>query len=83
MLELYFGGNKVGSLSGADKLIEYAARHEPLEVRDATGRVVGRFIPDEPICPWEPSLTVEDLDRESAQGGGITLAEFWAKMGAQ
>jgi len=83
MLELYSGGNKVGSLTGADKLVEYAARHEPLEVRDATGKVVGRFIPDEPICPWNPELTREDLDRESAEGGGISLADFWKKMGVE
>jgi hypothetical protein len=49
-------------------------------VTDGTGRVVGTFTP-EPLVPWDPTLTREELDRRAAEPGGKPLAEFWKQMG--
>jgi hypothetical protein len=83
MLELFSHGNKVGLLPGAEKILEYASRHESLEIRDSTGKLVGRFVPDDPLCPWDPSLTEEKIDEMIRKGGGMSLTEFWSRMGVE
>lgn len=44
-----------------------------VELTDPAGNVVGTFAvarrPDEPIIPWEPGVTREELDRRDAQPG--------------
>jgi len=59
---------------------------EPVDILDVSGRKLGRFLPEqtmgaEPLVPWDPSITREELDRRAAEAGGMTLAEFWQKMG--
>jgi hypothetical protein len=58
----------------------------PLEFRDETGRVLGRYVPayrpadfEELVktCPY----TDEDLDRFRQEPGGQTLAEIWKRLG--
>jgi hypothetical protein len=58
---------------------------EPAEIVDVDGRKLGRFLPEpaaqEPLCPWDPTLTVEEADRIADEPSGTTLAEFWKQMG--
>jgi len=84
MVVLYVGGKKVGTwLESEQRVQEYAASNQEVELRDDTGKVLGRFVPAEPLCPWNPNLTRESLDRLSAEGGGVPLAEFWKRMGVE
>lgn len=84
MIVLYVGGTKVGTWAEAERLLpEYAAQGKEVELRDDAGKLICRAVPPEPICPWEPSLTAADFDRMSAEGGGMSLAEFWKRMGVQ
>lgn len=83
MVKLYVAGQPVGTAADLDRLLpEIAANNQLAEVRDEAGRLIGRFVPAaEPLCPWEPGLTAEEIDRRVARGGGSSLAEFWQKMG--
>lgn len=61
-----------------------AALTEPTEIVNEQGRKLGRYIPEaaalEPLVPWDPSITREELDRR-AEEPGSSLAEFWKRMG--
>ena len=85
MVVLYAGGKRLGTWAEAERLIAEAVKAGPVELRDATGTVFGRVVSQttEPICPWEPETTREDLERESAAGGGVSLAEVWKRLGVR
>ena len=89
MVSLYVAGEKVGTLAEAEKLFaEFIARHVPVEFRDDTGEVVGRFtpvqpvLPPEPLVPWDPTITQEDLDRIAAEPG-VTFDEVKKRLGCR
>ena len=86
MVVLYAGGRRIGTWAEAERLFAEAAKAGPVEFRDESGAVLGQFVPTpppvEPICPWEPDLTREEIDRRSAEGG-TSLANFWKRMGVQ
>jgi hypothetical protein len=56
-----------------------------VEIVTASGRKLGRFIPetaaDEPLIPWDPSITEEEIDRIIQQGNGRSLSEIWQRLG--
>jgi hypothetical protein len=80
MVELYVSGHRIGSWAEAEHLLaDFAARQQKIELRDETGRTLGRFVPVEP----SPFPDRSEIDRRCAAGGGITLAEFWKKMGVE
>jgi hypothetical protein len=56
-----------------------------VEFRGPDGRSVGRATPPakEPLCPWEPDLTKDEIQRRINEPGGMTLDEFWRKMGVK
>ena len=61
--------------------------HERLEqVREAVdlvneaGRKLGRFTP-EPICPWDPLLTAEQIDRLISESKGVSLTDIKKRHG--
>jgi hypothetical protein len=59
-----------------------AAATKPIEFRDTEGHTLGRFTPG-PICPWDPALTLDDIDRIADEPGGGTLQEIWRELGAK
>jgi hypothetical protein len=81
MVMLYAKGQMVGNWADSEKLVSEIESHaREFELRDETGKLLGRVVPaSEPICPWEPDLTKEDIDRRIAAGGGSSLADFWKK----
>ena len=84
MVVLYAGGQRLGTWSEAEELFVELSKSFTIEFRDDQGNVLGKTTPPPgPIIPWDPSVTREQLDRESAEGGGMTLAEFWKKMGVE
>jgi hypothetical protein len=85
MVMLYVAGKPVGTWAEAEKLLpEILARGEELEFRDETGATLRKYTAaPEPICPWHPEWTRDDIDRMHAEGGGIPLAEFWKRMGVE
>jgi hypothetical protein len=46
----------------------------PVTLRSQSGRKVGDFTP-EPLVPWDPSITREELDRRAAEPG-----RTWAEI---
>jgi hypothetical protein len=84
MVIAYVSGKPAGP-QGADlpTVLEWLAdENKEAELRTETGRLLGRFIP-EPICPWDSSITKEELDRRVRESGRSTLDEFWRRMGVK
>jgi hypothetical protein len=83
MVMLYVAGKPVGTWAEGEKLLpDFAAKRIEVELRDEAGKSLGRIVPAEPLCPWDPTLTREELDRRAAKGG-TSLADFWKRMGAE
>jgi hypothetical protein len=86
MVSLYVAGEKVGTLTDAALLTDFISRHVPVEFRDDAGEVVGRYtpvqktLPNEPLVPWDPSITQEELDR-IAEGPWFTFDEVKKRLG--
>lgn len=85
MVALYVKGQKVGTWADSEQLVSQLAKDpREVELRDETGKLIARIVPAaEPLCPWDPTLTKEEIDRRIAEGGGMTLKEFWKKMGVE
>lgn len=67
-------------IADADLSSKLARVTEPVDIIDTSGRKLGRYVP-EPLVPWDPSITKEELDRRAAEPGGMPLAEFWRRIG--
>ena len=87
MVTLYVGGRKVGTLDDSQALVaELVANPREIELRDDTGKVLARVIPEpavklgEPLVPWDPSITKEELDRR-ANEPGLTIDEVRKRLG--
>jgi hypothetical protein len=50
------------------------------EICDASGRVLGRFIPVQQKLILEPQISDEELRRREAEGGGRPLADILADL---
>jgi hypothetical protein len=53
-----------------------------LNLTDATGKMIGQFIPGDPYAA-EPPITEEELQRLEAQEGGRRLAHILADLERQ
>jgi len=56
---------------------------EPVEIRDARGKLLGHFIPTAPLTAENltPRITLEEMARREQLGGGRTLEKIqrdWA-----
>jgi hypothetical protein len=87
MVTLFVAGQPVGTLADAEKLIpEFIARNQRVELRDEAGNSLGTFsphqppTPGEPLIPWEPDVTQEELDRRLAEPG-LTIDEVRKRLG--
>lgn len=76
MIELYVAGKRVGTLADAETLFpQLIARNEKVELRDANGNAVGTLHPSpppgpgEPLIPWDPTITREELERRAGEPG--------------
>lgn len=80
MITLYVGGRKV-AWADAEKLFAEAASKLPIEFRDENDRVIATSVPGaEPLVPWEPGVTQEELDRRLAEPG-LTFDEVKKRLG--
>lgn len=80
MVTLYVGGQKVAWVD-AEKLFAEVAPKQPIEFRDENGRVLATTVPGaEPLIPWEPEVTQEELDRRMAEPG-LTFEEVKKRLG--
>jgi hypothetical protein len=65
MVELYVGGNRIGTWAEEEHLVaELATSRQKIELRDITGRTLGRFVPTEP----SPFPDRAEIDRRCAAG---------------
>jgi hypothetical protein len=88
MVVLYVRGNRVGTVEQDPQLLARLIESgQPVEFRNDAGKNLGRVVhewgPDEPICPWDPELTEEEIQRQNQEPGAMTLAEFWRQIGAK
>jgi hypothetical protein len=58
---------------------------EPVELIDASGRLIGQFLPASSLPISRPSdncpISEEELQRIRSQKGGRPLAEIWKDLG--
>jgi hypothetical protein len=70
MVMLYVGGHMMGRLpQDADVLTRLVAAGERVELRDETGKRVGRVLPDNEPPAWDLTVSKADLDRLSDDPG--------------
>ena len=68
MVMLFVRGKPVGTLEqNTDVLRQLVEAGETVEFRTEAGRGLGKFLPNTPICPWEPDLTTEDIERRASR----------------
>ena len=82
MVRLFVAGKQVGSLDvSAEVLKTLTEARQPVEFRTDGGQAMGTFQPKaEPICPWEPDLTVEEMERRKAEPGAMPVSEFLRRL---
>jgi hypothetical protein len=82
MVALYVGGHYIGKLhEDPDLLARLVRAGERVELRDESGNQLGKVIPTrEPLIPWEPGVTQEEIDRRLAEPG-LTLDELRERLG--
>lgn len=87
MVALYVGGEKIGLLADLEKLLpEIRAKGQNVEICDDSGRSLAKIYPrgesdpNEPLVPWEPGVTQEELDRRTSQPG-LTYEEVKQRLG--
>lgn len=84
MVQLFVNGSKVGTLEENPDMIKWLVESgQAIEFRTTEGTTLGAFTPHQPLVPWDPSITQEELDRRESEPGGMTLKEFWTKMGVR
>lgn len=84
MITMHVDGEQVGTTADLDRMLpEFARTRVEVQLRDTAGVMLARIVPAAPICPWDPSITREELDRRSTAGGGIPLSDFWKRMGVE
>jgi hypothetical protein len=80
MVMVYVSGQKV-AWADAEKLFAETAPKQPIEFRDESGRVLATTIPGaDPLIPWEPEVTQEEIDRRMAEPG-LTFDEVKKRLG--
>lgn len=87
MVMLYVGGKKVGALEDVERLLaELAATRQKVELRNEAGQPIAVLTPtppldpNEPLVPWDPSITAEEIERRLAEPG-YTFEEVKKKLG--
>ncbi|HET6575496.1 MAG TPA: hypothetical protein VFG68_17975 [Fimbriiglobus sp.] len=81
MVTLYVAGQPVGTWAEAEKLFAEAAKTQAVEFRDEHGRVIATSVPGaEPIIPWEPDVTREEIEDRKAEPG-LTFEEVKKRLG--
>jgi hypothetical protein len=82
MVTLYVGGQKV-AWADAEKLFANSqAEARNIELRDAHGRVLARFVPETPSedPDWVKAITPEEIERRLAEPG-YTFEEVKKRLG--
>ena len=82
MVTLYVGGQKVEWADAAQRFADPSVEAQPIELRDDTGKVVGRvkieFTENDP--DWVKAITPEEIERRMAEPG-FTFEEVKARLG--
>lgn len=83
MIAMYVEGKRVGTLADLETLLpDMTTKSQAVELRDvSSGRKLATLTP-EPLCPWEPNLTKEEIDRR-CQRPGKPLSEILKRLGAE
>jgi hypothetical protein len=84
MVTLYADGKPIPWADAERVVPECIARNLRVELRNDDGRRVGHFTPDtdpnEPLVPWDPSITREELERRLA-GEFVDIEEVRKRLG--
>jgi len=69
MVNLYVDGTLIGTLADTERVLPGLL----VEFQDESGAAVGTLLPtppaDEPVVPWDPTVTREELERRATAPG--------------
>jgi hypothetical protein len=82
MVVLYVGGNRIGTWAESEQRVaELTARNQEIELRDETGKVLGRVVPGPVDDPdWVKEITPEEVERRMADPG-LPFEEVKKRLG--
>jgi hypothetical protein len=85
MVMLYVAGKQVGPVNeNTDLLQRLVEAGETVEFRTDGGKELGQYRPNkERLCPWEPDLTKEEIDRRVRESKRASLDEILKRLGAE
>ena len=84
MVVLFVDGEPLAEWTDDEAKLLEGFQNGKVEFRNSAGDVVARTVAaPEPLCPWEPGLTREQIEREIAEGGEKTLTEIWKELGVK
>jgi hypothetical protein len=82
MVVLWVNGKAVATLTEAE-VLPLLRCTERVQLRSEDGRPLGEFLPPtpaEPLVPWDPSITEEEIQRRKA-GPMLTTDELKQRLG--
>lgn len=87
MVVLYINRKQIGTMADEENwFTRLAGTPDQIEIRNEKGTTLGWLVPakcpPEPLVPWDPSITKEELDRRAAEPG-LTLDEVKKRLGAE
>ena len=82
MVVLWANGKVLDTVNEADVFRRLLRCTERVQLRSEDGRPMGEFVPatDDPLIPWEPNVTAEEIERRLAEPG-FTFDEVKQKLG--
>ena len=86
MVAVYVRGQKVGMLADLENVAGADSLRQSAELRDDAGTRLCTInpnpepVPGEPLVPWDPTITREELDRRAAERG-LTIDEVRTRLG--
>jgi hypothetical protein len=86
MVTLYADGKPINWADAERVVPECIARNQKVELRNDAGQQVGLITPtpapnpNEPLTPWEASITQEEIERRMA-GPFVTFEELKKRLG--
>lgn len=67
----------------AEAARQLLGQNKMIELRDPEGNFLGHFLPREPLVPWAPEITAEQLTRERKARPGKPLSEIIKRLTGQ
>ena len=81
MIGLFVDGKQISTITvGDEALAQSLTGNKIVEARGSDGKTMARYTLAEPLVPWDPNFTLEELDRRAAEPS-YTFEEMKERLG--